>query len=552
MFKTKFSKGGAIVTIAVVCFYKVFKLSFLDVDYAKKLHELSLEKGKVKTQLLGYSRHDVDSSRINNHGICSRNSSYRSDKNMSSPIHSTLRLIQQEGGDTVYVEIRAVNGYNITKTSGGDLFILWAEQVEGDGCTSGHVVDNNNGTYFGYIKLYWTGLSIIKAKLASTVEHFCIRTNAISKYGDSTFTMKIPKGIKATFKSQRQEVEKTRCGNQYPLFGYRHVCNFTHLNDDSPWFCGAPISRQLNCSTICDFIQFSSPHIKDALSPIEREETVNDIEHRQLNKTITIMATHAANTTKTPCHKLPKEMSWTDTSLSSGFYLNKTWHILNCKNTISFHPQSYQSCLKNKTLVILGDSTTRQYVNYFMAQVLKLPKINLKNYSSFHSLIEFKSFGIHLIHKRHEQPYYWPGTRATEITSQATEINKLAKSDIPGKDIIVVAHYCAHLQAFSSELFRFMVRRLSDAIKNLLEVKPEANVFIKGPHVFFWNGLWFDVRISLNQKNIIFEAFKDLKTKVIYLDTWSITAAHNSDELHPKDPTITSHIQQFMTYLCSN
>ena len=552
MFKTKFSKGGAIVTIAVVCFYKVFKLSFLDVDYAKKLHELSLEKGKVKTQLLGYSRHDVDSSRINYHGICSRNSSYRSDKNMSSPIHSTLRLIQQEGGDTVYVEIRAVNGYNITKTSGGDLFILWAEQVEGDGCTSGHVVDNNNGTYFGYIKLYWTGLSIIKAKLASTVEHFCIRTNAISKYGDSTFAMKIPKGIKATFKSQRQEVEETRCGNQYPLFGYRHVCNFTHLNDDSPWFCGAPISRQLNCSTICDFIQFSSPHIKDALSPIEREETVNDIEHRQLNKTITIMATHAANTTKTPCHKLPKEMSWTDTSLSSGFYLNKTWHILNCKNTISFHPQSYQSCLKNKTLVILGDSTTRQYVNYFMAQVLKLPKINLKNYSSFHSLIEFKSFGIHLIHKRHEQPYYWPGTRATEITSQATEINKLAKSDIPGKDIIVVAHYCAHLQAFSSELFRFMVRRLSDAIKNLLEVKPEANVFIKGPHVFFWNGLWFDVRISLNQKNIIFEAFKDLKTKVIYLDTWSITAAHNSDELHPKDRTITSHIQQFMTYLCSN
>ena len=552
MFKTKFSKGSAIVTIAVVCFYKVFKLSFLDMGYAKKLHELLLEKEKVKTQLLGYSRHDVDSSRINNNGICSRNSSYRSDRNMSSPKYSTLRLIQQEGGDTVYVEIRAVNGYNITKTSGGDLFILWAEQVEGDGCTSGHVVDNNNGTYFGYIKLYWTGLSIIKAKLASTVEHFCIRKNAISKYGDSTFAMKIPKGIKATFKSQRQEVEETRCGNQYPLFGYRHVCNFTHLNDDSPWFCGAPISRQLNCSTICDFIQFSSPHIKDALSPIEREETVNDIEDRQLNKTITIMATHAANTNKTPCHKLPKEMSWTDTSLSSGFYLNKTWHILNCKNTISFHPQSYQSCLKNKTLVILGDSTTRQYVNYFMAQVLKLPKINLKNYSSFHSLIEFKNFGIHLIHKRHEQPYYWPMTRATEITSQATEINKLAKSDIPGKDIVVVAHYCAHLQAFSSGLFRFMVRRLSVAIKNLLEVKPEANVFIKCPHVFFWNGLWFDVRISLNQKNIIFEAFKDLKTKVIYLDTWTITAAHNNNELHPKDPTLTSHIQQFMTYLCSN
>ena len=550
MFKTKYSKSIAIVTIAVLCFYRVFKLSSLDVDYAKKLHGLLIEK--VKTQLHGYSGHGVDSSRINSHDICSRNSLYRSDRNMSSPIYSTLRLIQQEGADTVYVEIRAVNGYNITKTTGGDLFILWAEQVEGDGCTSGQVVDNNNGTYFGYIKLYWTGLSIIKAKLASTVENFCIRKHAISKYGDSAFAMKTPRGIKATFKTQMKEVEETRCGNQYPLFGYKHVCNFTHLNDDSPWFCGAPLSRQLTCATIFDFISFSSPHFKDALSPIEREETVNDIKHRQLNNTITIMTKFPVNTNKTPCHKLPKEMSWAENSPSSGFYLNKTWHNLNCKNTITFHPQSYQTCLKNKTLVILGDSTARQYVNYFMAQVLKLPKINLKNYSSFHSLIEFKNFGIHLIHKRHEQPYYWPGTRATEITSQATEINRLAKSDIPGKNIVVVVHYCAHLQAFSSELFRFMVRRLAEAITYLLEVKAEANVFIKGPHVFFENGLWFDVRISLNQKNFIFEEFKDLKAKVIYLDTWTITAAHNSDDIHPTDPTLTSHIQQFMTYLCSN
>ena len=120
MFETKNSKSIAIVTIAVLCFYRVFKLSSLDNDYAKKLHGLLTEK--EKTQLLGYSSHDNDSSRINSHDICSRHSSYKSDRNMSSPIHSTLRLIQQEGGDTVYVEIRAVNGYNITKTTGGDLF----------------------------------------------------------------------------------------------------------------------------------------------------------------------------------------------------------------------------------------------------------------------------------------------------------------------------------------------------------------------------------------------------------------------------------------------
>ena len=220
-------------------------------------------------------------------------------------------------------------------------------------------------------------------------------------------------------------------------------------------------------------------------------------------------------------------MSWADDSQITGFYLNKTWHNLNCKNTITFQSHSYQTCLKNKTLVLLGDSTTRQYLVYFVTEVLKFPKIDLKKYSVHHSPIEFKNFGIHIIHKIHEMPFYSAGFPATGITSEATEINTLAKSDIPGKDIVIVAHYCVHLHSLSSELFRFKIRRLADSIKNLLEVKPDANVFIKGPHVFFLNRKWFDVRISFNQKNIIFEEFEDLRTKVIYLDVWSITAAHN-------------------------
>ena len=155
---------------------------------------------------------------------------------MTSPRHSKFRVIQRERDDAVHVAITAVNGFNVTKTTGGDLFLLWTEQVEGDGCTSGHAVDHNNGTYSGYIKLFWTGNSIIKAKLASTVENFCIRRQAITKYGDSAFATKEPQRIQATFKTKMQEVEETRCGNRYPLVGYNHVCNFTKLNDDSPWY----------------------------------------------------------------------------------------------------------------------------------------------------------------------------------------------------------------------------------------------------------------------------------------------------------------------------
>ena len=539
----------AVIAISVFFTYKVLRPFSLDVAVASNFHRLFIQRGSA--QRLEYNNNGVDLSSIKGHDICSRNSSYRSDLSMTSPRHSKLRVIQRERDDAVHVAIAAVNGFNVTKTTGGDLFVLWAEQVEGDGCTSGHVVDHNNGTYSGYIELFWTGRSIIKAKLASTIENFCIRRQAITKYGDSAFVTKEPQGIQTTFKNKMQEVEETRCGNRYPLVGYKHVCNFTKLNDDSPWYCGAPVSRQLNCSTVHNFKKLFSTTFKDILSPIERNRIANDIEHRELNA-ITVMAKSPVKTNTTPCHKLPKEMSWTDDSQSAGFYLNKTWHNLNCNNTITFQSHSYQTCLINKTLVLLGDSTTRQYLDYFVTEVLKFPKIDLKKYSIHHSPIEFKNFGIHIIHKIHEMPFYSAGFPATGITSEATEINTLAKSDIPGKDIVIVAHYCVHLHSLSSELFRFKIRRLADSIKNLLEVKPDANVFIKGPHVFFLNRKWFDVRISFNQKNIIFDEFEDLRTKVIYLDVWSITAAHNSEELHPNDPSLTSQIQHFMSYLCSN
>ena len=484
--------------------------------------------------------------------IISKNSSYRSDIKMTSHTFSVIRLMPATLGNVVEVEIIARSGLNFTKTIGGDLFILWAEQVEGDGRVAGHVTDNKNGTYLGQINIYWTGKTFIKAKLASTVDNFYIRRQAIIKYGDSAFAQKQPIGIFATFQ-KLTTFENSRCGTQSRLFGYTNVCNFTHLNDNSPWYCGAPKSN-LDCSNIYEFTSTSFKN-QNFAPRISQNEIINVYGHGELNKVMVVAKPHLYTTPQTPCHVMPKERSWIYDP-PSGFYLNKTWHNFNCKNTIEFKPESYQTCLRNKTLVIFGDSTTREYTDYFMTQVLKLPAANLKFFKSkirtYHAPIEFKNFGIHLIYKHHEMPFNAYKAPAVGITSEATEIDSLAESDIPGKDIIVLAHYCAHMQAFPPDLFRFKIQRLASAIKHLLAVKPEANVFIKGPHVFFLDTKWVDVRISQNQKTIIFEEFKDLTTKIIYLDIWSITIAHDSEHIHPQNQAFTSQIQQFMTYLCSN
>ena len=522
----------------------------------------SIMSTRSKDSIMSTRRNDSIMSTRSNDSIMStwsndsiimfKKSSYSSDIRMTSHKFSILQLMPNALGNVVEVNIMARSGLNTSKTIGGDLFILWAEQVEGDGRVAGHVTDNNNGTYKGHIKIYWSGKTYIKAKLASTVDNFYIRRQSIIKYGDSAFAQKQPIGILAIFQKGMVS-EKSRCGTQSRLYGYTNVCNFTHLNDNSPWYCGAPKSN-LDCSNIYEFTNEFFKR-QNSAARLSQNEIVTVFGHGELNKVMIVPKPHFYTTPQTPCHVMPKERSWIYNP-PSGFYLHKTWHNLNCKNTVEFNPESYRTCLRNKTLVIFGDSTTREYTDYFMTQVLKLPAANLKFFQrkirTYHPPIEFKNFGINLIYKRHEMPFYAYKDPAVGITSEATEIDYLADSDIPGKDIVILAHYCAHMQAFPPDLFRSKIRRLARAIKHLLVVKPEANVFIKGPHVYFEDNKWVDVRISQNQKTIIFEEFKDLRKEVIYLDIWSITVAHDIEFVHPQNQAFASQIQQFMTYLCSN
>ena len=480
-------------------------------------------------------------------------SSFKSDLTMTSHIHSTIEIISTGENGIVNVKIQAVSGLNVAKTIGGDVFVIWAEQAGGDGRVAGHVIDNNNGSYLGIMKIYWTGVTLIKAKLLSTIENFCVRKHAILRYGDSAFAMIKPVGIMGEFQNQSVKAI-TRCGNEPNLFGYQEICNFTRRNDDSPWYCGAPKTNKLKCSDIYDFIgkDFNK---KEFVAASLQTEDIKLYGHGELKHKATAQINIRTDVKEAgPCHHTPKETSWVYNA-PSGLYLNKIWHSLYCKHSITFESQTYRKCLQNKTFVLFGDSTTREYTDYFMTEVLQLPKQNLKFFQgkkwTYHPPVEFSNFGISLSWKKHEMPFYGHKMPAYGVTSVPTEIKQLAKSSIPGKDIVIVIHYCAHMQAFSPDLFRFKMRRLANAIKDLLEVKPEANVFIKGPHIYFEDYHWFDVRVSLIEKDIIFEEFKDLKNRVVYLDIWSITVAHNSQDIHPKNQAFDSQIHQLMSYVCS-
>jgi len=119
-----------------------------------------------------------------------------------------------------------------------------------------------------------------------------------------------------------------------------------------------------------------------------------------------------------------------------------------------------------------------------------------------------------------------------------------------GSDIVYLITYNTHLQSYHSDVFRNRVKSLIKPIQILLEHKPKAKVLFKGPNPSTLPLKWFDARNTLIYREILFEELKPVLSHVIYLDTFSITAAYGNTQLHPTGSTLTAQMDQFLAYIC--
>ena len=485
-----------------------------------------------------------------NYRICNR-VDLNKDSKMTSEILSHFFILCNKIINTCNVTIFAMSWSKVTKTMGGDIFLLWAEQKGRDGRTVGHVKDNGNGRYTGTISFHWTGETVIRIKLGSTLENYCRRKNAMVKYGNSVFANKVPWGMTASFQNKLAR-EVTRCGIYDKIQGYPSLCNLTYLNDGSPWFCGKPDTHKLHCEDVFEYNEGSFKRRSGDPYP-DSSEVISMFGHGVLKQSVTLKRVTPVyqRRPKMVCKTVSKRQSWL---INGGYYLNGKWNVPYCDSKIIHSKEAYRMCLKNKTLVFLGDSTVRDYASFFLSQTIYMPLIDLKNRkgktNTYHPNSDFKQYGIHIIYKKHELPFHHPHVPINGVTSLATELIKLARNDVPGDDLIILINYNSHMHAYPPDQVRLRLKRIVRALNILFMEKPSVSVFLRGPHVCFNDDRFFDLRVSLIQKDIIFEEFQPLFDKITYLDAWSITTAFNNEALHPTHNALRSQIQQFMSYIC--
>ena len=480
----------------------------------------------------------------------------RNDRKIASCFYSKVKLLHiNSTARIIEVGIYLYDGYNNTKTNGGDVILLWAEEVPSGGRAPGHVTDHMNGSYSGSVRVHWSGQTKIFVKLASAKENVCLRFKAMEKYGNSVYALKTPYGIYGQF-VHLSSIEYTRCSPQNFVYGYKSLCNFTSLNGGFSWFCGQPSKKGFSCSSFNGYQM--NPYNKSELVPNQPTgEVINENGHCVFNDSVlqvaadqnhgVLSAERSLNVPK--CSERPKKDSWLE-QRPTGYTTNQTWIFNNCLNTLKYNADNLSKCLCGKNITIIGDSTVRQYLET-IADVMKI-KIHL---SRFRKSAYSAKFNIHVSWIRHEMPYHGMKLLKQQnvMKTSTFHLNELAndKSDgAPGNNSVVVVHYGAHLQAFPPDAYRSRLQSLVKALKQLLAKKPATQIFVKGATPAIDDKKWFDVRIALIYNEILYEEFADLQNHVVYLDVFSIFVANNVQLLHPTGQAMHNQIQQLLAYLC--
>ncbi|KAL4223410.1 Neurexophilin [Mactra antiquata] len=545
---------GCLLILVLLSYYNrnVYEISQEDFlqyaathDFNESLNEITIINGEMdEASKVSDKRTLLPEVRLAH--LCSRTNTIDRSK-MSSPKFTKLALNSIKNDGTVVVTIHAYDQLNSRRTYGDDVIIVWAIEKNGDGRVSGEVIDHKNGSYTGIVKVFWVGPTSIRSRMVSSIINTCLKMKAEKKFGNVVFAMRQGWGIRGTFK-RKQWKELTPCGANPTIFGYINICNFTALNDGMSWFCGEPKNKFLECSNI-----FSFGTGKFDTKWATQEEKIQTKGHGMILSSVEVDIQYGSNFTQTmPCKDIPPEITWNKIN-PSGLWYNDTWQTPYCEHVIMTKLEHYRKCLRGKTIVILGDSTNRQYADFIVQKILGINGKFVQNqvgvqgqYHNYENM--YIKDNITVIYLKHEMPYHNPGFTKSGIISIPTLIDNYATQNI--SDLVLLANYNSHYTAYPFSVYRNRQRALKEAYKRLSIANPKAKLFLKTPHLVIDDYRWFDSYRQLVNQQIVRQEFVDMRDKIVLLDTWAISVTHNVQMLHPVGQAMLSQIIQFLAYIC--
>ncbi|XP_003452411.1 NXPE family member 3 isoform X2 [Oreochromis niloticus] len=461
-------------------------------------------------------------------------SSPHSLNNTSDPAHSSFTIIpKREGGqwhvgDKLEVLIKMSDSQGNPKSSGGDvLFAHLCNSTLGAGM-AGQVKDYLNGSYSAAFTLLWEGSVQVKVTLVHPSEAVTELRRLNREHPDRIF-----------FKSQFRSgpVSETTTCNVCLRPTQQPVCNYTDLHTGEPWFCYKP--KELSCD---DRINNFNGGYQEKVSTMEK------LFKSGVNMKVSIPASGPPSVIV-----LPRQKDANNTSVESGpsgYYYQGVWRALGGTTVHQFNTSSaITRCLKGKVVHMYGDSTIRQWFEYFNATLPDLKEFNLhsaKQSGPFMAL-DYDN-NIMVTYRCHGPPIRFSSVPTSELRYIANELDKVTG----GSNTIVILGIWSHFSTFPIEVYIRRLQGIRRAVVKLLSRAPSTLVVIRTANpkaLTLYEALTNSDWYSLQRDKVLRTMFKELNVHLV--DAWEMVMAHNlPHNLHPQPPIIKNMINVLLSYIC--
>ncbi|XP_045159628.2 NXPE family member 3-like [Mercenaria mercenaria] len=458
---------------------------------------------------------------------------------------------EYEIGDKIYVIATLFDSYGGRKLSGGDHLRarIWNQNLNAS--APGVVYDHNNGSYTLIFEALWSGKSRISATISYTRE-------AITAFYRMTSEVVSLRNIFAKYKVNNYDEDSLCHADLNHLLAhtnYKDACNFTSLNSGMPWYCGKPQNPQLRCSD-WKFLKSDRPKIPSTISKCEKE-LLQHSSHQVIKTVLKVFVKgQKKNNRRTilqyyqpsiPCSKYNTTSLWYRKH-TTGFFFKRRWHLTLCQG---FKGTTFQECVRNKRLYLVGDSTTRQWYSNICERYNCTYSAERTKFegSEMLSIRKVESHNITVINALHCQPVHI-GNYFRNPKHSLISIPKRLESISSNEDAIFLFHIFAHMSTLHHENFRNKMRLIRVSIEKLLERNNKVKIFIKMPHTYTEDKGGINDFFGYVFSRIIFETFNGLYKKVIILNNRDATNSVASVPLHPDNFIVSAMVDQMLSFVC--
>nr|XP_054766020.1 NXPE family member 1-like [Lytechinus pictus] len=457
--------------------------------------------------------------------------------------------------DIIKILIEEYDSEGRPRRKGGAFFRakLVSKDIKASARSDGEVVDLGNGQYQAEFVLRWPGNVTVTVMMVDSSpalnilermwQEFPNRGTYIGHFKDGT------------------NYEKTNCNVDH-VTTLEKECDYTDNETNIHWYCERPSNPHLNCThwwkhnsnntfIFSQQTRFIRPGEEKHFVDYKKYLTCKDcsITVREKRKSNAEVDKYGRHPWQEPWHTLPKCLPGRINKFentTSGYLYRDKWFSTRCRNR-AFSSRTAAACLRNKTVLILADSTGKQLYVYYV-HLLKMRELTTINCMG-HAYSDSINFTIY--YKFHGLPSVGMGGGPSKCLRQSV-VNVLDHlAFIP--DVFMLS-ITAHLTMHNQDYFRERMKIIRPAVERLHRRNPNTSFLIKSAntrefktlqHVLA-NNEWYMYTLD----RIVRESFADYP-KVALIDAWDITVAQfNSDIIHPKPSTLASIADLTLSYIC--